>query len=74
MEEAYRGCAVLKRAVHHSPTIHAVTLGVAHVETGSLDVGRKYIPPLVLITEDGLRSGWTPFAHFMYTKGNSSFH
>lgn len=37
-----------------TPTVHTVTFGVAHIETGSLHVCRKNIPPFVLVTQGGL--------------------
>lgn len=41
------------------PTIHLVTFGIAHIETGSLHVCRKDIPPFILITQGGLSACWT---------------
>lgn len=35
-------------------TVHVVTFGVPHVETGSLHVGRQDVPPFVLVNQDGL--------------------
>lgn len=31
-------------------TVHVVTFGVAHVETGGLHVGGQHVPPFVLVT------------------------
>lgn len=42
-----------------TPTIHTVTFGVAHIETGSLHVCRKNIPPFILVTQGGLSACWT---------------
>lgn len=40
-------------------TVHVVALGVSHVETGSLHVGRQHVPPFVLVAEHRLRAGRT---------------
>ncbi len=37
-----------------TPTIHTVTFGVAHIETGGLHVRRTNIPPFILVTQAGL--------------------
>lgn len=42
-----------------APTVHTVTFGVAHIETGGLHVCRKNIPPFILVTQGGLSASWT---------------
>lgn len=35
-------------------TVLVVTFGIAHVETGSLHVGRQHVPPFILVTQHRL--------------------
>lgn len=44
----------LAKKLTKTPTIHTVTFGVAHIETGGLHVCRKNIPPFILVTQGGL--------------------